>query len=127
MPPHPPPPSPLPHRPLPTGELKLVGIKNPEAIARPSVRNDAAFLFSVVASSSLLAVVLGQLPGDWGWFGSYLAGGVAFVPLVIGGLAPSGLAWIIEQFSQVCEWAVGCAQPPKLWGRLGQQRCLLSC
>lgn len=46
--------------------LAQVGIKDPEAIAKPSVRNDAAFLFSVVGSTSVIAVVLGQLPGDWG-------------------------------------------------------------
>ncbi|KXZ55454.1 hypothetical protein GPECTOR_2g1003 [Gonium pectorale] len=37
------------------GELRQVGIKNPDKIAVPSVRNDAAFLFSVVASTSVLA------------------------------------------------------------------------
>jgi hypothetical protein len=57
------------------GELRLVGIKQPEKIAQVSVRNDAAFLFSVVGSTSVIAMVLGQLPGDWGFFGSYLTGG----------------------------------------------------
>ena len=57
------------------GELRMVGIKQPEKIAQVSVRNDAAFLFSVVGSTSVIAVVLGQLPGDWGFFGSYLTGG----------------------------------------------------
>lgn len=42
-----------------------MGIKNVETIAVGSNRNDAAFLFSVVAVFSVLAVVLGQLPGDW--------------------------------------------------------------
>lgn len=56
------------------GELRLVGVKYPEAIAQVSVRNDAAFLFTVVGSTSLLAVILGQLPGDWGFFGAYLTG-----------------------------------------------------
>ena len=45
------------------GELRLVGVKDPEALGRVSVRNDAAFLFSVVATTSVAAVVLGQLPG----------------------------------------------------------------
>lgn len=57
------------------GELRMVGVKQPEKIAQVSVRNDAAFLFSVVGSTSVLAVVLGQLPGDWGFFGAYLTGG----------------------------------------------------
>ena len=60
---------------LPAGELRLVGVKQPEKIAQVSVRNDAAFLFSVVMSTSVIALVLGQLPGDWGFFSSYLAGG----------------------------------------------------
>ena len=55
-----------PRRSVQLGELRLVGVKDPQAIATPSLRNDAAFLFSVVASTSVLAVVLGQLPGDWG-------------------------------------------------------------
>lgn len=111
------------------GELRLVGISNPEKIGSISVRNDAAFLFSVVGTTSVAAVVsvgaerawrracvacrewqsgvpsgarqcpggaavwgplpplspsapfhlsptqvLGQLPGDWGFFSSYLTG-----------------------------------------------------
>ncbi len=52
-----------------------VGIKNPGGIATPSVRNDAAFLFAVVGSTSILAVIAGAtLPGDWGFFSSYLIG-----------------------------------------------------
>lgn len=56
------------------GELRRVGMQNPEKIAVLSVRNDAAFLFSVVATTSVAAVVLGQLPGDWGGFSAYLCG-----------------------------------------------------
>ncbi len=53
------------------GELRQVGIKSPEAIAKPSVRNDAAFLITVTLSTSLVAVVAGAvLPGDWGFFTS---------------------------------------------------------
>ena len=59
-----------PCRPPLAGELRMVGVKDPEAVARPSVRNDALFLMSVVGGSSLLAVILGQLPGDWGGFGA---------------------------------------------------------
>jgi hypothetical protein len=52
-------------RPIMTGELRQMGIKNPEQLAVPSTRNDAAFLTSVVLGFSVLAVLLGQLPGDW--------------------------------------------------------------
>jgi len=53
------------------GELRQVGIKNPEKIAIPSIRNDAAFLVTVTLSTSLVAVVAGAvLPGDWGFFTS---------------------------------------------------------
>ena len=52
-----------PGAPTPAGELKRVGLKNPENIAKVSVRNDAAFLISVVGTTSIAAVVLGQLPG----------------------------------------------------------------
>jgi hypothetical protein len=41
----------------------------------PSIRNDAAFLAAVVGSTSVLAVIAGAvLPGDWGFFSSYLIG-----------------------------------------------------
>jgi hypothetical protein len=57
------------------GELRMVGVKQPERIAQLSVRNDAAFLWTTVGVSSLLAVVLGNvLPGDWGFFSAYLSG-----------------------------------------------------
>lgn len=46
-------------------ELKRVGVKSPEAVGTPSTRNDAAFLFTVVGVTSVLAVAAGQLPGDW--------------------------------------------------------------
>ena len=42
-----------------------VGIKDPEKVAIPSVRNDAAFLYTLVGVTSVLAVLGGQLPGDW--------------------------------------------------------------
>lgn len=41
------------------GELRMVGISNPEKIATISVRNDAAFLFAVVGTTSVAAVVSG--------------------------------------------------------------------
>lgn len=47
------------------GELKRVGIKNPDLIGKPSVRNDAAFLITLVGVTSVVAVMAGQLPGDW--------------------------------------------------------------
>ena len=42
-----------------------VGIKKPEMVAIPSVRNDAAFLFTTVGVTSVVAVAGGFLPGDW--------------------------------------------------------------
>lgn len=83
------------------GELRLIGVKNPEALASVSVRNEAAFLFSVVASTSILAVILGQLPGDWGFFGAYLTGGITLAVLAIGSINPSILQFFIDKFSQV--------------------------
>lgn len=83
------------------GELRMVGIKSPEAISKVSVRNDAAFLFSVVATTSISAVILGQLPGDWGFFSSYLCGGISFVVLGIGSVNPGILQFAIDFFSQV--------------------------
>ncbi|KAH9718303.1 hypothetical protein KPL71_022168 [Citrus sinensis] len=44
-------------------ELTLLGIKNAENLAIPSVRNDAAFLFTVVGITGFLGVLAGQLPG----------------------------------------------------------------
>jgi hypothetical protein len=83
------------------GELKQMGIKDPEAIGRPSVRNDAAFLGSVVLGSSALALVLGQLPGDWGGFGAYLSGGLSIAVLAVGSVAPGLLEIPIAAFSGV--------------------------
>jgi hypothetical protein len=36
----------------------------------------------------VLALVLGQLPGDWGFFSSYLSGSVILVVMGIGSTAP---------------------------------------
>ncbi|KAG5136616.1 hypothetical protein JHK82_021347 [Glycine max] len=44
-------------------ELTSLGIKNAENLAIPSVRNDAAFLFTVVGTTGFLGVLAGQLPG----------------------------------------------------------------
>ena len=43
-------------------EIKRLGIKDPESIAKPSVRNDAAFLFTTVGVTSVVAVAGGFLP-----------------------------------------------------------------
>lgn len=83
------------------GELRLVGVKAPEGIAKVSVRNDAAFLMSVVGTSSVAAVVLGQLPGDWGFFSSYLVGGISLAVLAVGSTSPGLLQFAIDFFSQV--------------------------
>eukprot|EP00884_Botryococcus_braunii_P012173 jgi/Botrbrau1/20957/Bobra.0135s0075.1 len=68
---------PLERRNVSLWELKTVGVKTPEAIGTPSIRNDAAFLFTVVGVTSVVAVAAGQLPGDWGFFVPYLTGGIA--------------------------------------------------
>lgn len=48
------------------GDLRMIGITAPEQIAIPGVRNDLTFLTTVVGVSSVAAVLVGQLPGDWG-------------------------------------------------------------
>ena len=83
------------------GELRMVGVKSPESLSSVSVRNDAAFLFSVVASTSVLAVLAGQLPGDWGFFTSYFVGGISFVVLAIGSVNPGLLQVAIDSFGQI--------------------------
>lgn len=45
------------------GELKQMGIKNPEQLAVPSIRNDKAFLITVVGKWGLGLV-------GWGWVGA---------------------------------------------------------
>ncbi|KAH9669644.1 hypothetical protein KPL70_021874 [Citrus sinensis] len=72
-------------------ELTLLGIKNAENLAIPSVRNDAAFLFTVVGITGFLGVLAGQLPGDWGFFTPYLIGSISLVVLAVGSTSP-GLA-----------------------------------
>lgn len=47
------------------GELKRFGVKNTGAIATPTIRNERAFLVTVVGVTSVLAVLGGFLPGDW--------------------------------------------------------------
>lgn len=69
-------------------ELTQMGIKNADTLAAPSTRNEAAFLASVVIPSSLLAVAATFLPGDWGFFTSYLIGSISFVVLGVGSVAP---------------------------------------
>lgn len=93
---------PLQRRPVALGELRLVGIKAPDAVAKPTVRNDAAFLATVVGGSSILAVLAGALlPGDLSGFGAYLAGGISIATLAIGSTAPGLLSFFIDKFSRV--------------------------
>ncbi|KAK9828518.1 hypothetical protein WJX72_000520 [[Myrmecia] bisecta] len=83
------------------GELKRAGVQNPEAIAKPSVRNDASFLFTVVGVTSVIAVAGGFLPGDWGFFVPYLTGGICLVVLAVGSTAPGLLQLPIDLFSSI--------------------------
>uniref|UniRef100_A0A453DA40 Peptidase M41 domain-containing protein n=1 Tax=Aegilops tauschii subsp. strangulata TaxID=200361 RepID=A0A453DA40_AEGTS len=82
-------------------ELTNLGIKNAENLAIPSVRNDAAFLFTVVGTTGFLAVLAGQLPGDWGFFVPYLTGSISLVVLAIGSISPGLLQVAIGSFSAV--------------------------
>ncbi|KAL5751811.1 hypothetical protein ACOSQ2_022318 [Xanthoceras sorbifolium] len=80
-------------------ELTSLGIKNAENLAIPSVRNDAAFLFTVVGSTGFLGVLAGQLPGDWGFFVPYLIGSISLVVLAVGSVSPGLLQAAIQGFS----------------------------
>eukprot|EP00262_Sarcandra_glabra_P022052 TRINITY_DN957_c0_g1_i3.p1 TRINITY_DN957_c0_g1~~TRINITY_DN957_c0_g1_i3.p1 ORF type:complete len:334 (-),score=74.58 TRINITY_DN957_c0_g1_i3:70-1044(-) len=80
-------------------ELTSLGIKNAENLAIPSIRNDAAFLFTVVGTTGFLGVLAGQLPGDWGFFVPYLLGSISLVVLAIGSTAPGLLQAAIGGFS----------------------------
>lgn len=82
-------------------QLAECGINNPSELAVGSVRNDAAFFGTVVIGSSLLAVIAGFLPGDWGFWGMYFSGGISIVTLAIGSTAPGLLDVIINKFSLV--------------------------
>ncbi|KAK9853131.1 hypothetical protein WJX84_007348 [Apatococcus fuscideae] len=83
------------------GELRRVGVKVPDSIGKLSVRNDAAFLITVVGTTSVVAVAAGFLPGDWGFFVPYLTGGISIATLVIGSTAPGFLQFFIDKFAQV--------------------------
>jgi hypothetical protein len=39
--------------------------------------------------------------GDWGFFGSYLSGGLAIVVLAVGSVAPGLLTFATDKFSQI--------------------------
>ncbi|KAG6556555.1 hypothetical protein Mapa_001494 [Marchantia paleacea] len=80
-------------------ELTTLGIKNAEELAVPSTRNDAAFLATVVGTTSVIAVLAGQLPGDWGFFVPYLVGGISLGVLAVGSVAPGLLQAGIDLFS----------------------------
>ncbi|XP_034689524.1 uncharacterized protein LOC117917379 isoform X4 [Vitis riparia] len=80
-------------------ELTTLGMKNAENLAIPSVRNDAAFLFTVVGTTGFLGVLAGQLPGDWGFFVPYLIGSISLIVLAIGSISPGLLQAAIGGFS----------------------------
>ncbi|KAJ4967167.1 hypothetical protein NE237_019016 [Protea cynaroides] len=80
-------------------ELTTLGIKNAENLAIPSVRNDAAFLFTVVGTTGFLGVLTSQLPGDWGFFVPYLIGSISLIVLAIGSISPGLLQAAIGGFS----------------------------
>ncbi|XP_071707352.1 uncharacterized protein [Rutidosis leptorrhynchoides] len=80
-------------------ELTTLGLKNAENIAIPSVRNDAAFLTTVVGTTGLLGTIAGQLPGDWGFFVPYLIGSISLIVLAVGSISPGLLQAAIGGFS----------------------------
>ncbi|XP_060674670.1 uncharacterized protein LOC107425474 isoform X2 [Ziziphus jujuba] len=80
-------------------ELTTLGIKNAENLAIPSVRNDAAFLFTVVGTTGFLGVLAGQLPGDFGFFVPYLIGSISLIVLAVGSISPGLLQAAIDGFS----------------------------
>ncbi|KAF3440462.1 hypothetical protein FNV43_RR18746 [Rhamnella rubrinervis] len=80
-------------------ELTTLGIKNAENLAIPSVRNDAAFLFTVVGTTGFLGLIAGQLPGDWGFFVPYLLGSISLIVLAVGSISPGLLQAAINGFS----------------------------
>lgn len=86
-------------RPTSLRELTTLGMQNAENLAIPSVRNDAAFLFTVVGTTGFLGVIAGQLPGDWGFFVPYLLGSISLVVLAIGSISPGLLQAAIGGFS----------------------------
>uniref|UniRef100_A0A453D9X0 Uncharacterized protein n=1 Tax=Aegilops tauschii subsp. strangulata TaxID=200361 RepID=A0A453D9X0_AEGTS len=59
------------------------------------------FLFTVVGTTGFLAVLAGQLPGDWGFFVPYLTGSISLVVLAIGSISPGLLQVAIGSFSAV--------------------------
>ncbi|CAL8463088.1 g2622 [Coccomyxa elongata] len=83
------------------GDLKRVGVLNPSGIGVASIRNDKAFLFTVVGVTSVLAVAAGFLPGDWGFFVPYLTGGISIAVLAVGSTAPGLLQFFIDKFSSI--------------------------
>ncbi|CAG9462860.1 unnamed protein product [Pedinophyceae sp. YPF-701] len=92
----------MPRRMVSVGELRMVGIKNPEALGIPSVRNDAAFLATTIVGSSVLAVIASQvLPGQWAPTAAYLIGGAGLIVPIIGSINPAILQFAIDRFSLV--------------------------
>ncbi|KAJ0988584.1 hypothetical protein J5N97_006940 [Dioscorea zingiberensis] len=91
-------------------ELTTLGIKNAENLAIPSVRNDAAFLFTVVGTTGFLGVIAGQLPGlmptvvicrTGGFFVPYLIGSISLIVLAVGSISPGLLQAAIGGFSSI--------------------------
>lgn len=41
------------------------------------------------------------LPGQWGYFGSYLVGGISLAVLAIGSVNPGILQWGLDKFARI--------------------------
>ncbi|KAI8531928.1 hypothetical protein RHMOL_Rhmol11G0174200 [Rhododendron molle] len=127
-------------------ELTTLGIKNADNLAIPSVRNDAAFLFTVVGTTGFVGVLAGQLPGFNGkktytkaeidevraeWIKPVVAfGHVAVVPVCCFSITRPVVAfWENSQGRSTCSRNTGTlrlSRIPKDWIENHLSRCTLS-
>lgn len=83
-------------------DLKVGGIKQPDALGTASTRNEATFLVATFLGCAVPATIAGYvLPGDWGFFVPYLVGGIPIVVLAIGSTAPGLLQFAIDRVNLV--------------------------
>lgn len=75
-------------------DLTSVGIKKPESIATPEVRDDEGFLTSVLLGATPIVFGSSFLPGEWGFWLPYLTGGAVLVVMGLGSTAP-GLLYAV--------------------------------
>ncbi|XBJ00212.1 hypothetical protein VPH35_020152 [Triticum aestivum] len=61
----------------------------------------ATFLFTVVGTTRFLVVLVGQFPGDWGFFVPYLTRSILLVVLAINNISP-GFCYSYIRFNYGC-------------------------